>query len=284
MSDTSSPRPLLDHIVILVSPQNLIDLPGHLKDTLIVIDGGEHADGLTVNKLIIFSDGTYIELIAFQDNVDPEKRKTHRWGNLEEGSIIDWAYTLPNESDFEKIQQRVRDTGSSIYYHDPVSGGRVRPDGTVLKWAVASAKEASGNPIWPGYAPFWCLDRTPRHLRVPYQDEQQVGSPSGLEHTKHPSGTTGISQVAISVPEDRLSGLQLVYDGVHKAGKKTATNDQDWHFEVPSGSRRGSQSISLSAAGKDRKPGIKLTLLGGKDSPKSIELLPSVIFDIDTAT
>ncbi|KAF5248684.1 hypothetical protein FANTH_5754 [Fusarium anthophilum] len=115
MTGSSSLRPILDHIVILVSYQTLQELPKRLGSALTVIDGGAHADGRTVNKLIEFSDGVYIELIAFQDGLDPEKRKTHRWGELEENTLVDWAYTLPDEKNFGVIQQRVKEANSEIF-------------------------------------------------------------------------------------------------------------------------------------------------------------------------
>ncbi|CAM1505108.1 Fc.00g107450.m01.CDS01 [Cosmosporella sp. VM-42] len=281
MSTQPIPRPILDHIVILVSPQSLADIPQRLKDTLTVIDGGEHAGGLTFNKLIIFPDGVYIELIAFREKSDPVGRKKHRWGQLEEGTIIDWAFTLPHESDFAAVQQRVRDANAGVIYADPVAGGRTRPDGTVLKWAVAAANETSGSPIWPGHAPFWCLDRTPRRLRVPYQDEQDGSILGLLPHTKHPSGAEGVSHVAISVPEKDLATLTLVYDAIHKSSPEAEATKTGWHFGVPSHSTKGNRSVTLSAIGDDCGGSkIKIRLLGNPESPNSVELLPGLVLEI----
>lgn len=50
----------------------------YVQQALTDIAGGKHADGKTENKLILFRDGTYLELIAFV-NDDPEKRKGHWW-------------------------------------------------------------------------------------------------------------------------------------------------------------------------------------------------------------
>lgn len=77
-----------------------------------VIPGGTHADGLTVNALIVYLcshksqlnkkltlsahslSHVYIELISFTPTADPNKRKSHRWGQLEPG-WIDFANLGP---------------------------------------------------------------------------------------------------------------------------------------------------------------------------------------------
>ncbi|KAF7551157.1 hypothetical protein G7Z17_g5225 [Cylindrodendrum hubeiense] len=278
MSNQSSPRPIIDHIVILVSYDSLFETPKRLENALTVIHGGEHADGLTVNKLVILPDGTYLEFIAFNKGIDPDRRRSHRWGSLEEGRIIDWAYTLPDESDFSQVQQRVREGGAGVTYRDPVAGGRVRPDQTVLKWAVASAKDAAGNPVWPGDAPFWCLDRTPRHLRVPYQEGSEL-----LEHTKHASNAQGVSKVEVRVSEKDFSTLKPVYEAIHKVGQAAETTEDGWSFDVHSGATKGSHRLSLSVLGnKDAKSEIRLTFLGTDQSPKTIELLPGLIVDFES--
>ncbi|KAG5796422.1 hypothetical protein H9Q69_004553 [Fusarium xylarioides] len=266
MTESNSLRPILDHIVILVSNQTLQQLPKRLESVLTVIDGGAHADGRTVNKLIEFSDGVYIELIAFQDGLDPERRKTHRWGELEENTLVDWSYTLPNEKDFGVIQQRVKEAKSEIVYHDPVAGGRIRPDGVELKWSVASAYTTSGKAVHPGKAPFWCLDRTPRQLRVPYKEDDG----SDPSYTKHPSGATGVSGVSISVPKEERAVIAGVYDGIHGS----ATGEGKWPFVVQ-------QEITLENS-QDQARYIHLTLLGDKGSPESIEVLPGLKFSFES--
>ncbi|KAF5693598.1 hypothetical protein FDENT_1830 [Fusarium denticulatum] len=267
MTESNSLRPILDHIVILVSYQTLQELPKRLENALTVIDGGAHADGRTVNKLIEFSDGVYIELIAFQDGLDPEKRKTHRWGELEENSLVDWAYTLLDEKDFGVIQQRVKEANSKIFYQPPVAGGRIRPDGVELKWSVASAYTTSGKAVHPGKAPFWCLDRTPRHLRVPYKRDDG----SDASYTKHPCGAVGVSGVSISVPKEERDAIAGVYDGIHGSTSK----EGKWPFVVHSGSTKGKQEITLQSS-QDHVRHIHLTLLGDQDSPESIEILPGL--------
>ncbi|KAF4978634.1 hypothetical protein FZEAL_5037 [Fusarium zealandicum] len=277
MSDSTSLEPILDHIVVLVSYETLQELPKRLDGLFTVIDGGAHVEGRTVNKLIIFPDGVYMELIAFQENLDPERRREHRWGELEEGEIIDWAYTLPEEKDFAVIQQQVKDADDAISYRDPVPGGRTRPDGVELKWSVASAEESSGKPLPPGTAPFWCLDRTPRHLRVPYQQEGSA-APS---YTKHPAHALGVSRVAISVPESDVSVLTRVYDGIHGASSQAASGGAVWSFAVPSGSTQGKHELSLSTS-QDQERHIAIVFVGDEDSPYSIYGFPGLTFECES--
>lgn len=269
MSASSSQLPILDHIVILVSHSTLLTLPTALKESFTVIVGGTHADGLTTNNLILFQDGSYIELIAFFDDLDPDRRASHRWGRLPENAIIDWAYTLPHEDDFAAIQSRVAEAQSAYVYRDPVAGGRERPDGEVLKWAVAAAEEKSKASLAsPGKLPFWCLDRTPRELRVPYQSNPQ---------TKHPSGALGVSKVIVRVAEE-LDDLSKAYSGIHDGSGAEGS----WKFAAFSGDQPGGTHHHVSILGAEGAGSIELVLLGSKESPKSIEILPGITLKFDT--
>ncbi|KFA74256.1 hypothetical protein S40288_08712 [Stachybotrys chartarum IBT 40288] len=256
-------HPTLDHIVILVSESTLAQLPAKLKDDFLFSPGGAHADGLTHNRLILLQDGVYIELIAFFDNSDPEKRKNHRWGQLKENTIVDWAHTLNQESDFAAVRRRVNG-GQGVYaYTDLIPGGRRRPDGVELEWAISAATFAHDGNLVPGELPFWCLDRTPRHLRVPYQETQQ---------TQHPSGVKGVSKVAVRVAEDQYVSVKQVYDSIHD--ERGA-----WHYVVP-GKAKAEHRVEITAASRGQNaPHITITLAGGSRS--SIEVLPGLVFEVE---
>lgn len=73
-------HPVLDHIVLLVPHKILENLPAWITNAFTVLDGGAHAGGEIVNELIIFQDGSYIELISFVRGLSPEKPARHRWG------------------------------------------------------------------------------------------------------------------------------------------------------------------------------------------------------------
>ncbi|PTB66179.1 hypothetical protein BBK36DRAFT_1159232 [Trichoderma citrinoviride] len=263
--NSNSPQPTLDHIVILVSASDLLQLPDRLKDFFVVSPGGTHAGGETFNKLILFEDGVYIELIAFTEGISPEQRAKHRWGRQRENTIVDWAYTLPHESDFPAVQQRVKDADAGFIYRDPVAGGRTRPDGVVLKWAIGAPEDADGHAPEPGFLPFWCLDRTPRSNRVPYEEDKA--------RTQHPSGARGVSRLRLNVPEEQLSALKKVHDAIHNVGSAVRGEDE-WRFSVPSSSAKARHTLALAS---EIGPKIKLAFQGSVGSPSFLELLPGIV-------
>ena len=207
-----APTPILDHIVILVPHEILTNLPHWLTDAFIVLEGGRHADGVTENKLILLQDGVYFELIAFVPGKE-EERKSHRWGARRPGHIVDWANTLHSEDELEAIRDRTKAANTGIQYTSPTPGGRIKPDGTELKWIISSPylDEAAGlSGFEGGEAPFWCLDRTPRDNRVPFH----VG-----DNVKHPSGALGVQQVSIFVGDKGVfETLKGTYDALNGRG------------------------------------------------------------------
>ncbi|CAG8427146.1 unnamed protein product [Penicillium salamii] len=255
MSDLQTP--ILDHIVILVSHETLLGISKQVDGQFTLAPGGNHADGLTINKLILLPDGVYLEFIAFFDNIDPEKRRAHRWGNEKENTIIDWAFTLRSEEDFAAVQQRFKSAETEASYTDPIAGGRTKPDGTVLKWAVCVPRNAQGKVI-PGSLPFWCLDRTPRANRVPYEVEPHL--------TQHPNGVQGISSVSVHVPNEGVSSFKGAYDAIFGGA---------WNYQVPSGSTAGARSVSLSGG----ETSVRLVFSGLKQG--NVELLPGLVLEID---
>lgn len=261
MSNPTTQRPILDHFVILISHKDLLGLPKQIEGQFTLAPGGNHADGLTTNKLVLLPDGVYLEFIAFFDDADPERRRNHRWGNEKERTIIDWAFTLPSESDFVAVQQRLQNSDTDATYTDPIPGGRTKPDGTVLEWAVCTPRDGKGNAATPGSMPFWCLDRTPRARRVPYEVEPQL--------TQHPNGALGVSSVSVHIPDRDSFRLKGAYDAIF---------DGAWIFDVPSKSTDSKHAVSFSSRGS----AIKLVLHGSKSG--QVELLPGLFVDIESST
>ncbi|KAK3368497.1 glyoxalase family protein [Podospora didyma] len=221
----ASVSPTLDHIVLLLPPQVLTNVPSWLTDSFTIINGGQHAGGVTENKLIIFEDGSYIELIAFVEGVDPDKRAATRWGKRREGEIVDWALTLlPRGSEhsepeplpetfFPAIRDRINSIQTDFTYADLVGGGRTTPDGIELRWAIAAPVEltqqdSESRHLVEGKLPFWCLDRTPRYLRVPHIRSDAI--------TRHPCGATGVARLSVSVHRhsEQVKKLSKVYDAI----------------------------------------------------------------------
>lgn len=162
----------LDHIVIAVA-----DLDSAYSDFgklgFTVLRGGEHANGITHNVLVIFQDGAYLELIAWK-RPDPDNRWSdvfHRAG----AGFVDYAL-LPD--DIASVVAGAQARGLDI--EDPVFGGRNRPDGERLEWRTA---RSPGSDV-----PFLCGDVTPRGLRV------QEG-----EVRRHPNGVSGVAELVVAV-------------------------------------------------------------------------------------
>lgn len=201
------PIPILDHIVILVPHKTLTNLPPWLTGAFTILNGGRHAGGITENKLILFRDGVYLELIAFvPGEKEAEGRRSHNWGSRREGHIVDWANTLDDEDDLQAIRSRVGAAETGIAYGDPAPGGRVTPGGTELEWVVSTPRTGGAARFVGGEVPFWCLDRTPRELRVPYR----VGP-----NVRHACGAVGVHRVSVLVGDEELfRTLKGTYDAL----------------------------------------------------------------------
>ena len=256
----------LDHIVVLLPHETLSTLQDRLKDSLTVAPGGTHANGITHNKLLLFQDGVYIELIAFFPSASPSDRQNHPWGSLPENTIVDFAYTLPEESDFPPIQERVHKANAGgIEYSDLEAGGRTREDGTVLKWAVAHAHREN---LQLGELPFWCIDRTDRKFRVPYE---------GSDLTTHPSGVSGVSKVVLTIPKGDVEDVSNAYTAIH--GSSAGGEGNSWNFGVPAGRKFGEQTLSL----REGAVKIDVTLAGGAYSPSEIEIVPGLTLHVQAS-
>ena len=172
---------LLDHVVLLVPYRAILEPPGWIVDNFVVGAGSRHADGKTINRLILFKDGTYLELIAFI-NDDPVKAAGHGWDK--DFGVVDIALTTRGAFDHKILQERLRQTGTDISYADPVDGGRTPSDGPDLKWKVTFSQG-----IERGAVPFWCHDVTPRERRV-----------RGTEsNTQHPCGAMGVAGIFVEI-------------------------------------------------------------------------------------
>jgi catechol 2,3-dioxygenase-like lactoylglutathione lyase family enzyme len=167
----------IDHVVILV--HDLATASSDYRSLgFTVTPGGDHADGATHNALIVFADGTYLELLAFK-----RKAPEHRWWRHAASGegLIDWAL-LPDAiaEDIALARQQ------GVTLDGPIAGGRLRPDGQQIAWEM-------GIPHTPDL-PFLCGDVTPRHLRVPEGDMRM-----------HPNGVMGIGGITIAVNDIHAS-------------------------------------------------------------------------------
>ncbi|KAK0936883.1 hypothetical protein LTR29_011562 [Friedmanniomyces endolithicus] len=201
----------LDHVILLVPYKHLHAPPPWITSNFTLSPGGVHADAKTGNRLVLFADGTYLELIAFIDD-DPSKRKGHWWDKP--FGIVDFALTTPKDQKFDSaaLGQRLERSGSGVRYAEPVAGGRRREDGVEVKWEVTFPVGAER-----GEVPFWCQDVTARERRVAITE----GS------TRHPCRAVGMSRVTVEVETG----------GVERIGSALAA--------ITDGSRRGSDGYAV---------------------------------------
>ena len=176
-----------DHAVILVN-----DLKAAIQDYQTLgfnaFFGGEHAGGKTHNALIVFADGSYLELLAptrreLLESVDRHDRTSFLFMFQHGEGLGGYAMLSPNlAAETAAMQAR----GLDVQLRPP--GGRARPDGQQLRWRSAM--------IGGSMTPFFIQDETPRVLRVP----------DDADKTHQPNGVTGVSGLRVAV-HDLKSGL-----------------------------------------------------------------------------
>ncbi len=168
----------LDHLVILAADLDQAQSE-YAGLGFTVSPGGTHADGLTHNALIVFEDGTYLELVAFLDATEPHDNV---WGwrqySAKGGGLIDYCFASDN---LQRDVARLQEHGLTV--SEPATGGRHRPDGVELRWRSVRFWQAGRE------LPFLIEDLTPRELRVP------------VAGARHPNGVTGIGELMVAVAD-----------------------------------------------------------------------------------
>lgn len=190
----------LDHVVIAVG-----DLAATVDDYrrlgFTVLIGGDHPGRTSHNALVVFEDGSYLELIAWRAPAPEERWHVHHQAHGD--GFVDFAL-LPDDVAARVASAKQR----GLALNGPLEGGRVRPDGVRLAWQTARQTTFD--------LPFLCGDVTPRALRVPQGDCRQ-----------HPNGVTGIASVTVGVRDvatsaARYRALLGLPDPVPAAGARTA--------------------------------------------------------------
>lgn len=162
----------LDHVVIAVA-----DLAQAVEDYrelgFTAMIGGRHPGRTSHNALVVFEDGAYLELIAWQAP-GPAERWFNEHAKHGDG-FMDFALV---PEDTGRAIEEAKSRGLAL--DGPLDGGRVRPDGAQVKWRTG--RQATFD------LPFLCGDLTPRELRVP------AGEVRG-----HANGALGVASVAVAV-------------------------------------------------------------------------------------
>lgn len=188
----------LDHVVIYVNDLNAA-MDDYREAGFTVNYGGQHADGITENGLIVFADGTYLELIALVEG--KHYAEANFKALIKEHGVGYTGYALQSDN-IEADLGAIRERGVAV--SEIRDGGRARPDGVQLQWKSARIDD--------GMSPFVIQDISERHLRVP-QDEAAIN---------HTNGATGIHELLIQVQSfseatdfyGKIMGAPLVMKGV----------------------------------------------------------------------
>lgn len=167
---------IFDHAIIAVD-----DLDTALADYRALgfnaIYGGEHTSGTTHNGLIIFRDGSYLELLALTGRpAAPDSDATDFSPLLATGEgLVGYALGTDN---LGTLAEGMRARGLDVAM--PETGRRARADGVQLAWKTIS--------IGGSMSPFFIEDVTERTLRVP----------NDRTTTTHENGAVGISAVTFN--------------------------------------------------------------------------------------
>lgn len=162
----------LDHVVVAVA--SLADaVADYRRAGFTVTEGGKHPGRNTANALVVFEDGSYLELIAYSAP-SPEERWWRVLDAAGEG-LVDFAL-LPEDIDAVVAAATQR----GLTELTAVPGARNRPDGVHIAWR--SARQTRHD------LPFLCADVSPRVLRVPDGAARQ-----------HANGALGIGAVQVAV-------------------------------------------------------------------------------------
>ena len=208
---------LLDHLVLFVDDLTTAITRFESKG-FTVTPGG--TNGPTHNALIVFSNDTYIELIALQSSrarlVMRSLRHVgvlamRRWLKRDlQTRLLDWMSGPQGLIDLCLRGTELNDIShlsplSGIGLTDPVQFKRHRPDGLVVQWTLRGANERR--------QPFFIQDVTPIDYRIPAGDVRI-----------HPNGALGISEVRTGeLIEPSVSNVRITHDSKLRSGSMSVT-------------------------------------------------------------
>ena len=218
---SSSKVAQLDHLILLLSPADFKDVPAWLGDNFHIIEGGTHSQGTSHNKLIIFQDGTYLELFSW---VQPPPNEVApyadfpSWADKPESCLIDFALTGDDaHGKYNEVKARLKElllNGEqlNVTYNEPAAGGRRRKDGKELRWVTTrprrlTAQDDAEDP----QVPFFCHDISPRELRVPYTEGSSDSWPAIVTH---PCGAIGVAGLTVAAPATQIESFVKLYEAI----------------------------------------------------------------------
>ncbi|OJJ74849.1 hypothetical protein ASPBRDRAFT_40067 [Aspergillus brasiliensis CBS 101740] len=256
----SSQKVYLDHLLLQFNKEEFESPSKWLTDHFTIIEGGTHAGGLSRNKLIIFPDGTYLELLNWIN-------KPEDWRDRPGDFALTSLTPISAEDNHDRIVKAldaIPDDSLGVTYSQPIDGGRQTPSGVDIRWKLLKALYSDAESTTPDLhprgrtdAPFFCHDVTDRVLRVPYDQSSVV---------EHPSGATGIAGIEILVPKDRLQSYVALYTCIVGASPRLSTTQAEFELRAP-GSLDFSGVLRIRAATSEiddrylREKGIGISAL-----------------------
>ncbi|KAL4907382.1 hypothetical protein BDW74DRAFT_123756 [Aspergillus multicolor] len=228
----------IDHLLLQFSQEQFDPLPSWISDNFTVIEGGVHTGGLSRNKLIVFKDGTYLELYNWITKPDDWRERLP--GDFALTALAPISAEASRERIVKALESEPRDGKLGVTYLPPRDGGRKNPEGVDIRWKIVKAQytQAESTPPDEFYprgrtdAPFFCYDLTLRKHRVTF-DQSSV--------TQHPSGTTGIDRIEVLVPKDKFRAYTDLYASVVGASPQQTEAGVEFRLSAP-----GIQSFSGS--------------------------------------
>jgi catechol 2,3-dioxygenase-like lactoylglutathione lyase family enzyme len=229
----------IDHFVVIAADLD-VAIRNYTELGFSVVAGGKHSIG-SHNALVPFSDGSYLELIAFTQPDAP-----HPWLQLlrKGGGIVDFC---AQTDDLKGDLARFRKAGALM--NDPMPMSRQRPDGYMLSWVLSIPQ-----PPWSGTIPFLIEDVTPRNERVP-------------RLTEHRNLVTGVGTITLAVSNLKSPGR--FYETV--LGQKGEAFDQPELDAVGLRFRIGPHGCALVAPARPSGPLAEWLKLRGP-SPYAVTL------------
>jgi catechol 2,3-dioxygenase-like lactoylglutathione lyase family enzyme len=176
----------LDHVIILVEDLD----QAHADYEALgfhVTTGGRHVATPTHNALVVFGDGTYLELLAPLD-VESALLSSDRWlMRLQRGEgLLSYAVRCaplpPSQPEAPGLTWETAEEG------------RMRPDGVELRWR--HLLPVAGGLLTP--LPFFIEDLTPSQLRVPPEEAEL-----------HRLPVAGIARVRVAVADVQTTARQM---------------------------------------------------------------------------
>ena len=214
---------LLDHLVLFVD--DLTTATSQFESRGFTVTPGG-TNGPTHNALIVFSNDTYIELIALQSpRTRLMMRVLRRFGVIDLRSwlkrdlrtrLFDWMSGPQGFIDLCFRGAELSEINASsplcgIGLTEPVQFKRHRPDGLVVQWTLRGANKRR--------QPFFIQDATPIDYRIPTGDARI-----------HRNGALGISEVRTGeLIEPSVSNVRITHDPTLQSGSMSVTIVYDRH-------------------------------------------------------